>query len=542
MKTAISYTRFSTPEQAKGHSYERQTKAAQKFCDSNGLILVEQLKDLGISGWSGKNLDDTAALGGFLKLVQTGKIPKSTVLIIENLDRLTRANPLNAINLFTDIIKAGIEIVTTQDNKWYSESSLKKNAMELMSSILLFSRGHEESETKSKRIRASWDSRYAKVQKGEFAKIRHPYWLSCNNQKYELIPERVKTIKLIFELYLKGFGAYNLVKELTKRDVAPFNRKAKWTVKFLHNLLQSPAVIGTCDAVNPPRENYYPAVVSTDIFYKALAQRKQNLNHKGRTGSLEVNIYGGICKCHKCGSNMVKYVCGKGEKKRNYLVCSNSKQGICKYELVPFDRFNDVFLHVLNSFQFTSLLFTKEAPIDNSDAIRGKMIELEKTIDRVADAIVETDNSEALIIRLKKLQSQKALLKDEYDIELGKKAGEAFSKKDYQTFLHGYEPKLKNKSFRLALRALIRRYISQIICGPDYFNICLTNDNDLVSVTLNKPKLTPFGIAPSYSLDFGKWNPDETPAPIIPLLPVKKIPNKSLTKSVLKAKGILHMN
>ncbi|HEY2328878.1 MAG TPA: recombinase family protein [Verrucomicrobiae bacterium] len=115
MKTAISYLRFSSRKQSTNDSYRRQIEAAEKFCKENNLVLSERLEDLGISAWKGKNLSDESALGGFLKLVEAGKVPKFTVLICENLDRLSRANILDALSLFTSILKSGVEIVTSMD-------------------------------------------------------------------------------------------------------------------------------------------------------------------------------------------------------------------------------------------------------------------------------------------------------------------------------------------------------------------------------------------------------------------------------------------
>ena len=216
-KNAISYLRFSSKAQAKNDSYRRQTEATEKYCAANGLTLNEKLEDLGVSAWSGKNLDDEAALGGFLKLVDAGKIPKGTVLICENLDRLTRGKILDAVSLFTSILKRGIDIVTTMDGKRYSKDSVSDNPLDLIISITYLNRGNNESETKSKRVKESWNLRHSKIRNNQFAKVRCPSWLRHDGSKYELIKENAKTIKTIFELYVGGHGVYSLVQELKTR-------------------------------------------------------------------------------------------------------------------------------------------------------------------------------------------------------------------------------------------------------------------------------------------------------------------------------------
>jgi DNA invertase Pin-like site-specific DNA recombinase len=47
---AYSYIRFSTPEQAKGSSLERQLEASMKYAEAHGLLLDDKLvyRDLGL--------------------------------------------------------------------------------------------------------------------------------------------------------------------------------------------------------------------------------------------------------------------------------------------------------------------------------------------------------------------------------------------------------------------------------------------------------------------------------------------------------------
>ena len=106
---AYSYIRFSTPAQAKGDSQRRQNEKAARYAQEHGLVLDTELnlKDLGVSGFSGANVK-TGALGAFLKAIELGAVPRGSYLLIENMDRLTRADILAATALFSHIIAAGI--------------------------------------------------------------------------------------------------------------------------------------------------------------------------------------------------------------------------------------------------------------------------------------------------------------------------------------------------------------------------------------------------------------------------------------------------
>ncbi len=72
----FSYRRFSSGRQASGHSLERQTESARRWCKEHGHQLDEglALADLGVSAYSGDNVS-RGALAGFLAAAESGRIP-----------------------------------------------------------------------------------------------------------------------------------------------------------------------------------------------------------------------------------------------------------------------------------------------------------------------------------------------------------------------------------------------------------------------------------------------------------------------------------
>src|SRR3954471_20667924 len=84
-----SYVRFSSIKQAQGTGQRRQEDAAAAWCRSRGLELVRDYRDLGISGFKGRNAAD-GALAAFLHAIEAGMVPPGATLLVENLDRLSR--------------------------------------------------------------------------------------------------------------------------------------------------------------------------------------------------------------------------------------------------------------------------------------------------------------------------------------------------------------------------------------------------------------------------------------------------------------------
>ncbi len=125
--------RFSDPRQASGHSSERQMAYAAQWAAEHGLLLDEtlSLRDEGLSAYHQRQIK-SGALGVFLVAIEQGRIPTGSVLVVEGLDRLSRAEPIQAQAQLTQIVNACITVVTASDGKKYSREHLKANPMDLV--------------------------------------------------------------------------------------------------------------------------------------------------------------------------------------------------------------------------------------------------------------------------------------------------------------------------------------------------------------------------------------------------------------------------
>ena len=106
-----SYIRFSDARQATGASVERQAGIAQAWAAEHGLTLDDSLsmRDEGLSAYHQRHVRK-GALGVFLKAAEDGRVEPGSVLLVESLDRLSRAEPLTALAQMTSIIDAGIAV------------------------------------------------------------------------------------------------------------------------------------------------------------------------------------------------------------------------------------------------------------------------------------------------------------------------------------------------------------------------------------------------------------------------------------------------
>jgi len=217
-KKAYSYIRFSTPQQLKGDSLRRQLEASRAYAEAHDMILDDSLRDIGISAFKGKNATE-GALKKFIGLVETGRIEKGSVLILESLDRLSRQQVFSALGLFSSLLSAGVEIVTLADNQHYTAESIN-DVGQLMFSLISMSRSHEESAVKSKRLAASWENRRRLAVEGKRPMTGQcPKWLRLSDDKnrFEVIEERADIVRKIFAQSIAGTGQRKIAANLNEQ-------------------------------------------------------------------------------------------------------------------------------------------------------------------------------------------------------------------------------------------------------------------------------------------------------------------------------------
>ena len=218
----FSYLRFSDPRQATGSSADRQLNYAQRWAADKGLTLDESLslRDEGLSAYHEHHVKQ-GALGVFLRAIEEGRIAEGSFLIVEGLDRLSRAEPIQAQAQLAQIINAGITVVTASDGREYNRAGLKAQPMDLVYSLLVMIRAHEESDTKSKRVKAAirrqCENWIAGTYRGLIRNGKDPAWLRWDGNQWHMIPERVEAARAVIELFMRGYGSVRIVRELGEK-------------------------------------------------------------------------------------------------------------------------------------------------------------------------------------------------------------------------------------------------------------------------------------------------------------------------------------
>ena len=477
-RKAYSYIRFSSKKQEQGDSLRRQTKAAQDFCERFNLELsTETYQDLGVSALRGKNAH-AGNLRAFLQACQDGKVERGSVLIVENLDRLSRQQIVEATTLFLEIIDYVDIGVSQPPAKIYNKTDLNESRFAIFEVQLAFVRANEESAVKSDRLRKVWAEKQRKAG-SEILTSQCPAWMILSEDKecFILLEDRVKLIREIYTMCIEdGFGVYTITHTLNKRNEPVWGRGKVWQECYVQRLLNTKAVLGTYvqhkrdDRTGGRKtngveiENYYPSVIDEATYRRAqaaLASRKGKGGRRGYAKDRTVNnLFTGLLTDAYTGCPV--HFLNKG--RWQYLSPSYCKLGKVGYYMAwEYADFESLFLvHALNE-EYLELMHEADSwQASKIDKIRAEIDTLKSQLDNVSRAIAEVGPSESLKRQLVELESDQTERQQTLNRFLLSQCAS-----DEEMFLFAFDeqlgPRLRSDSvLRNKYRAILERTFSKI--------------------------------------------------------------------------------
>jgi len=426
MAKAFSYRRISTPAQALGHGIQRQLEASRKYAEQHGLTLAEEdeLIDLGISAYKGDNVAE-GALGGFLAAVRDGRIPQGSALLVESLDRLSRQEVRKSLSLFLEVINAGVEVHTLTDNRVYTPE--RTEMIDLVASLMILGRAHEESKTKSLRVASAWSNKRKNAATRKLT-ARAPFWLklSDDKKKFHVIDERARVIRSIFHDSADGIGAQSITRRLNKKRVPSFGSNNGWHESYVNRILRNGAVIGEFQPHRvvdgkrvpdgDPIKGYFPAIVDEQLFYKAQAGRAaRRARPTGRKGEHISNLFSGLLRCHYCRTRMLFEAKKPG---RAYLVCYATKRGLgCSKARWKYSDFEESFLSFVSEVDLASIAeegstTNKRRELgDRIAATRGEIAAVQRRMEKTYAMLDAGAPTEFITEKLKEMEARRIELR-----------------------------------------------------------------------------------------------------------------------------------
>ena len=484
-KRAFSYIRFSTEHQSAGDSLRRQLESTRSYCTRNGLVLDEslELRDLGVSAFKGRN-SVKGSLARFIELCERGDIPPGCALVVESLDRISRQKPLRAIALLTQLLDLGIEIHMTMTGQIFRPSSEDETGaqegMSLMYAVVGLMRANEESETKSRRLREVFARKRERAAAGEvlFSKTV-PWWLTIEEDKIVLVPERARIVKQIFEWRKKGWSTQKIARELNSKKVPTFRPRAReWEDSRIRDTLRYDAALGHLTPTSKTKaaggsssnyriENYYPRVISDRLAAEARARTESTdaprQSHSGRP----LNILKGILRHRgrwcRCQSHQNGIPDANGVKTFNtYFDDHDPNNEGKKTWSIAGRALEPVLVHAMRELSPVDLVPDAPGVPRRSTILRRKVNALTDKIARIVDA-VEVHGATALTARLTELE--KSLV--DARRELMRAEAEEGLATPTTSLLRSISVDLSDPNHRAKTAAAIRRLVTRIDVADD---------------------------------------------------------------------------
>lgn len=437
MARLISYLRMSTTEQVKGFSLERQRKLIADFAAKNGLSLDEShaIEDIGRSSFS----DDAEQkqLARFFVDLEAGKFSPGDVFALENIDRLTRRGPIDAILKVNTILSKGLKLAIISGN----EQRIIEDVNDVFTIINLSidaSRSHNESKNKSNKGLSNWqEKRDLAASDGVAMTAQAPAWLDTETfdvfdeeiqkykkrRRYVLNPEKAETVRLIFDLFQNGNGSLKIKNILNERKIPTFKGVEYWEPSIISKILRNPAThgfyqpkkqgTGKRDLIpaGDPIHDYFPAIVTVETFEQCQRIALENNKRKGRKGKLFTNLFTGLLKCADCGEGV--HLLNPGIDKRakvpksvNYIVCRKGKfTRECILKRLRYDDFEAVMLNAIQEINLADVL-NENNPLEQLiKQIRAIETQIEKNQNLLANfqrSFVETGDLPGFMIEAAK--------------------------------------------------------------------------------------------------------------------------------------------
>ena len=338
-----SYMRFSTPEQKDGHSLARQTDYARQYAEQHNLSLDDTLsmRDEGLSAYHQKHIQK-GALGVFFRAIEEGMVQPGSILIVENLDRLSRANITEALPRFMDIINSNITLVTANNGREFSKQSIDSSPFTLFESLIEMVRANQESQHKSDRVKDAIVAQIKHWQQHGSGKIirngRDPLWVQPNEDKtgFDLIPERADVVRLIIDKFMKGWGSSKTCNYLNEHHPT-FNRNRKWYIPYVGKIVRSSTLSGvktlTVRSTQYTISNYYPEILSASEFEELQIAINRRAPTKGQKKNPGIITGLRVAYCGHCGESIIaQNHNARSYKQKKYKVTSGLRRLRCNSE------------------------------------------------------------------------------------------------------------------------------------------------------------------------------------------------------------------
>ncbi len=347
-----------------------------------------------MSAFKGEHLRPEAGLGQFLERLRHGEFAPGTVLVADNLSRLSRRPVDEAMAWIYEVTRAGVQIAIADTQEVFQANP---SMGDFLATSIKAAFSHEDSRRKSDMTRASkarlW--KLAERKEGRWTNLagRLPAWLErapgCDS--WIVNEERSRIVFRIYRQSADGIGVVTITRMLNDDAIEPFGEdgrhiagKRQWGRSHVRQLLVSAVVEGdfrprTGMFAGQVIHGFYPRIVDADIVAQAraaLTARKKVRGEGTRAGTR--NLFSGVTKCGECGRNASLSTSVQKGKAYPYIRCEGASEGRCdNHNGYAYRAFEVTALDLLLDLALDDRFFESRGELGRA---RTKKAEIEKTL------------------------------------------------------------------------------------------------------------------------------------------------------------------
>lgn len=484
----VAYGRFSSDGQRE-ESIDAQFRAIDKFIEQNGYALLRRFADRGISGTTDNRPE-------FLKMIDFAKTNKVDAIIVHKLDRFARNRADSAIYR-QELSKFGVKLISVLENFDDSPESI------ILQSVI---EGYNEYYSKNLRREVTKGlMENARTCRHTGGKPCLGYDVDKETLKYVINPFEAEAVKLIFKMYIDGYGYTAIINELNrkgfktkrgsdfgKNSLYDILRNEKYTGVYIYNKSVHPDEDGKFNrhASKPSDEiirieGGVPAIISKKDF--AVVQKKMN-ERKSKTAvfkAKEEYLLSGKIICGECGSTYAgnsRRVSGRPTPYISYNCVKRNGKVKCKNAGIRREVIEKIILERLSGAVFNEKLLPdildkynqyalrrNETYTITSEELKKKISENNKHIDNIVNVIMQT-GSATLTDKLKELEKTKADLENALAENERKIAEVSVDAKRLKMAFRKARQMLKSGTLKNR-KAIVEQYIKQVVIYKDKIEI-----------------------------------------------------------------------
>ena len=256
----------------------------------------------------------------------------------------------------------------------------------------------------------------AKAKQGQYLGAHAPYgYRKSELDKHKLIvnPEEAEVVRIIFNMAADGKSLASIAKELYRRNIPSRSPKkpvpCQWNSSSIRTILKNEVYLGRIiygkrknisyknqTQLEMPKENWiivenmHEAIISQDIFDRAMQSLEQNRCYKSRKTQ---HIFSNLLRCPECG-NVLNFCIDpkKREGVFGYFVCRTNKmfgKAACSRHYISYTRLHDYVLreiaHFVNLLNVDLLYLEKNLLSEKKRKINEQIAEQQAKLDTLKE-------------------------------------------------------------------------------------------------------------------------------------------------------------